>query len=259
LKRTNARTAALIVCLGVLALLLGSVNAGLSAPLYQLEQGLPRIASLVVSTHTETIETGAILVNASLYEGALGVSPVANATVKIVLDAQGFLPLLLETNSSGEAQAQIDIGNYTLTVSSQFFSSTSQVRVYENATTEADVAVRMISNQVLFADLSDVDSSGYVAPWQSIVVAVNASSRIANSSVFLLYLSPPQGEALLAGPDRSGQVPVTVVASQVRGSGSSGLLWLTMHPGTFLPLQGGLTAFAVVTYTASTGITFHGR
>ena len=264
LKRTNARTAALIVCLGVLALLLGSVNAGLSAPLTQLEQGFPQIPSLAKASHTEAIETGAILVRASLYDGALPVAPVtpvtpvANATVKILLEAQGVLPLLLETNSSGEAQAQIEVGNYTLTVSSPYFSALADVRVYPNVTTEADVSVTMMSDQVVFSDLSDGDSSGYVAPWQSITLAVDASQGMPNSSAYFLDLSHPQGvEAALGGPYRPVQVPVTIASSQVSGSGSSGLIWLTVHPGTFVPLQGA-TALALVTYTATTRITFHG-
>jgi hypothetical protein len=79
-----------------------------------------------------------------------------------------------------------------------------------------------------------------------------------NSSAYFLDLSNPQGvEALLGGPYRPVQVPVTIVSSQVSGSGSSSLIWLTVHPGTFVPLQGA-TTLAVVTYTAITRITFHG-
>ena len=259
MKRANARTAALILCLGILALLLGSVNAGLSAPLFEIEQGLPHLPSLTGPPHKVSIETGAILVSASLYQSGLPVSPVANATVKILLDEQGSLPLLLETNSSGEAQAQIEAGNYTLTVSTSFFGTLADVRVYPNVTTDADVAFSMVSDQALFSDLPDGDSSGYVAPWESIVLAVDASPGIPNSSAYFLDLYPSQqNPGVVQGhPYLPVPYPVTIVASQVRGSGASGLLWLTLRPETFVPLQNA-TILSVVTYTATTRITLHG-
>ncbi|MGD0638702.1 MAG: hypothetical protein ABSA72_11760, partial [Nitrososphaerales archaeon] len=50
---------------------------------------------------------------------------------------------------------------------------------------------------------------------------------------------------------------VTMESSQVRGSGTSSLLWLTLLPVTFVPLQG-MTSLTLVTFLTMTGITYHG-
>ena len=67
----------------------------------------------------------------------------------------------------------------------------------------------------------------------------------------------------LANADTTAQpqlkdVPVTIIASQVRGSGSSSLLWLTMRPGTFLSLQGA-AGFTIATYVATTRVVYYGN
>ncbi len=108
--------------------------------------------------------------------------PIQNATVVLLRQATGSLPLELGTNSSGEAVANLIAGNYSLTVHAPFFRTTVNVQVRENETTLVDLAVSKLSDQVVFSDLSDADSAGSVAPWQSITLAVTTSPRISNAS-----------------------------------------------------------------------------
>jgi uncharacterized membrane protein len=178
--------------------------------------------------------------------------------------------LELKTNSSGEAQASVAPGTYVVTVSGPLFSNTTRLEVYSNETTEADVIVSELSDQAAFADLSDQDSSGSVAPWQSIVVAVVASSAITNHSSYFLDLS--YGPESVTGPltslsspsssltslGRQAQVPVTVVSSQTSTDLGESLLWLTVRPQTFLLLQG-MQSLDLATYSATMRVISYGR
>ena len=274
MKTTKARTATLVICVALLALLLGSLSTGLVSPLSSALQGLPSLHPSTKAQQTVTIEIGRILVNTSFLasislsvfplNSSLGevapartvVIPIPNATVKVQRNALGSFPLQLETNSSGEAGSQLVAGNYTLTVSTPSFSTSAQVRIYQSLTTEADVLVSRLVNQAIFSDLSDEDSSGSVAPWQSINMAVLASSAPTETSAGFLdlyYGTASTGFVL----NKVTEVPVTVTASQVSGSGASTLLWLTLHPESFLPVQS-LVGLTLVTYSATTRIFVHG-
>ncbi len=273
MKTTKARTATLVVCVALLALLLGSLGAGLVAPLSSALQRLPALQSPPKTTETVEIETGEILVNTS-FRGDYSfpvfpsnssvlvgpvrevVFPVPDANVTIQRNALGSVPLLLETNSSGEAGSQLVVGNYTLTVSTPYAKSSAQVRIYQGLTTEADVLLSRLVDQAVFGDLSDEDSSGSVAPWQSVVLAVNASLATTSTADFLdIYYGTAS-----TGLDQvhEAEVPVTMIASQVSGSGQSSLLWLTVRPSSFLSVQGVLD-FALVDYISTTRIFVHGQ
>jgi hypothetical protein len=274
LKTTKARTATLVICVALLALLLGSLSTGLVAPLSSALHGLPSLHPSTKAQQTVTIEIGRILVNTSLLastslllfpsnssleEGAPArtvVIPIPNATVKIQRDALGSFPLQFETNSSGEVGSELVAGNYTLTISTPSFSTSAQVRVYQSLTTEADVLVSRLADQAIFSDLSDEDSSGSVAPWQSINLAVLASSAPTETSAgFLdLYYGTASTGIVLS---QITEVPVTVTASQVSGSGDSSLVWFTLRPESFLPVQG-LVDLTLVTYSATTRTFVHG-
>ena len=250
MKKTGARAAALIACLALLAILLGSLSSEWAAPISQVVD-LPTVAPPATITRTQTIETGTILVRALLVTAGFHIAlPISNASVKIQSDALGAVPIALETNSSGQAEWQGVAGNYTLTVSDPGFSSTAGVQVHGDLTTHADLTVNEFSDKAIFSDLSDEDSSGLVAPWQTVVLAVNATSAITNSSAPFLGLFYEQFNPetpVVTGEEQL--VPATIVSSQVSGTGDSSLLWLTMHPGSSITIQG-IRSLALVTYSA---------
>lgn len=257
----KARVATLVICLVLLASLLGALNTSLSAPFSQVAHKLPLPTSAETTTSTSGANRGKIVVNASLGIDGFPAVPIPNATVVLLRDATGSLPLELGTNSSGEAESKLIAGDYTMTVHGSFFSTTLDVQVRENETTLADVAISKLSDQVVFSDLSDEDTADSVAPWQSITLAVTAASAISNaSSDFLdVVYSQTQNSNVSLGPSALHEdlFSVTMESSQVRGSGTSSLLWLTLLPVTFVPLQG-MTSLTLVTFLTMTGITYHG-
>jgi len=270
LKKSRARTASLVLGLALLTVLLSSLSSGLVAPLSEVAHLFPSSRPGSVVQPAKPPAPGFVVASASLVNGS-GSTPIPNATVSVRVQASVNPALELKTNSSGEAEASVAPGAYVVTVSDPLFSNTTSLNVYSNATTEAQVTVSELADQASFADLSDEDSSGSVAPWQSIVVAVSASSAIANKSSYFLDLSyGPESitgpltspssspSSLLTSLGRQAQVPVTVVSSQTSAIGGAPLLWLTLRPQTFVLLQG-MQSLDLATYSAATRVIYHGR
>ncbi len=264
LNTSKARVASLVVCLVLLASLLGSLSGGLAPPLSKVVQQLPFLTQTVTSTSGGG-NAGKVLVNATLTIEGFRPVPIPNATVILIKESTGStgsFPVETGTNSSGEAVEQLFPGNYSLKVFDQLFSTEVTVQVSKNVTTVDDLTVLKLSDQVVFSDLSDEDSAGSVAPWQSVTLAVTASTAVANGSNYYLdvvyYQSPLNGSSPLGSyVEHEEVIGVTMESSQLSGAGQSSLLWLTLHPVTFVPLQN-MTSLSLVTFDTVTRISYHG-
>jgi len=262
LKKSRARTASLVLGLALLTVLLSSLSSGLVAPLSEVAHLFPSSRPGSVVQPAKPPAPGFVVASASLVNGS-GSTPIPNATVSVRVQASVNPALELKTNSSGEAEASVAPGAYVVTVSDPLFSNTTSLNVYSNATTEAQVTVSELADQASFADLSDEDSSGSVAPWQSIVVA-NKSSYFLDLSYGPESITGPltspssSPSSLLTSLGRQAQVPVTVVSSQTSAIGGAPLLWLTLRPQTFVLLQG-MQSLDLATYSAATRVIYHGR
>lgn len=264
---SKARAAGLIASLVLLSLLLGSLSANDSAPLSQVVRSLQYLKQSPPPPPPPP-PTGYIVVNASVIRASSAASPVADATVTIQSAEQDIAPLVLPTNSSGEVEVQEDVGNWSVAVSTQSFSYLALVEVSDKVTTVANFIFTEAADQTVYLDLSNADASGYVAPWQSVIMAVNDSSAVTNGSDYfidaynVMATTTPPGEVYTSGAVGYGaflvqEVPVTIVSSSVTGSGNSSLLWLTMHPAQFLYASGDLL-YIVGTYVGSVRITYLG-
>jgi hypothetical protein len=266
----RVRTLALVVCL----LLLATILAGLSA-------GLP--PSAVHPTTVREPALGTLLVKADMDQGtnnATSDAPIANASVSISrIGSLSLLPLVFRTNSSGEFTISFVTGDYSVSVSDSQFKKDASVVVQENMTTEVDVTVIRNSYPTLFSDLPDPDSSGSVAPWSYVYVAVSSSLGLPlNDSLFLdgaygtyvyffssnatstesgnLSLGSVQPQiALVATPASQAEERAALISSSFDTS-SSHLLWLTLQPESFLSLFG-LVSLSLATYTTELQVTTH--
>jgi hypothetical protein len=264
LNSKRVRVVALVVCLVLLASLLGAVSGGLTPPLSKAIQKLPFVTQTVTST-SGVSDAGEIVIDASLGVPGFAPVPIPNATVNLIPISTGFssgkLPVDTETNASGIAEKQVLVGNYTLKVFDQIFSTSVGVEVLPNATTTDDLTVLKTSDQVVFSDLSDEDSAGSVAPWQSVTLAVSGSTPISNSSAYYLDIVYEQfgggpGGTVMRQEDVIG---VAMESSQTFAYGNgSGLIWLTLRPVAFVPTSN-MTSLSLVTFAAVTRISYHGH
>ena len=120
-----------------------------------------------------------------------------------------------------------------------------------NSTTVATVSANRTETQPLFSDLSDVDGSGYVGPWQQISLAVNSSSAklILSSTVFFLdpiYNITPVN--LPVDLNATNEVSANVLSEPADAS-APGLQWFIVQPSNFISVSD-LTALNIATYTA---------
>jgi hypothetical protein len=264
LDSKTPRAAALVLSLILVASLLGTLSGGLAAPLSQLAQRLHPSSSPEAVVTASGADTGILLLRVSQELTGVNPIPIENATARIQRQVFGSYPLQVTTNSSGEAEWQLTTGNYSVSVSDALFRASADVQIRPNQTTLDDVTLTKVSDPILFADLSDGDSSGSVAPWQSIQAAVNGTTAIAPRGIYFvdaLYgQSPVQSQAGQGSTAPFAQEDVAAVSIQstaVTGTGGTSLLWLTLRPQTFFPVEGA-TSLSLVTFSAVTRISYHG-
>ncbi len=264
--RERARTLALIVCLILLATLLAGLSAGLA----------PRGSNIATQ---EVPSLGTILVRAAAEQEINGYTvavPIAGANISIIRSATFVIPLVFQTNSSGEFEISLGTGPYVVTVSDSQFRNATSVLVHQNATTEVDATVTRHSYPSLFSDLTDTDSSGASAPWTYVYVAVNSSLNLPmNGSLFMdgTYGSPVvtlvsgegANQTLEFGQPLTGvattlggqsEVPVRVVSYSLDASPISNIIWLTLQPESFFSVSG-LVSLALATYNTELQVTIH--
>jgi hypothetical protein len=262
MRSSRGRAALLLATLAVLAIALGTVSTGLSSPLFGLAVKLPRPPP--PSTPPPPPIAGKLLVEVSLYGTGNGTSPVANATVSIVSGVVGSPSMLLATNSSGEVEASLLAGDYTLEVYNTEFSTFADIHVVAYNTTVATVSASKSETQPVFSDLSDEDGSGYVGPWQQISVAVNSSSAklILSSNAFFLDAVYPPTVASNGGtfppflPNVTKEVSAVVISEPTHTS-AAGLFWFIVQPSSFISVTG-LSDLTIATYTATMKVTIVG-
>lgn len=253
----------LVVCLVLLASLLGALSGGLAPPLSRAIRSLPFVTQTVTTT-SGTSDAGMIVVNATLDLSGFNPVPISNATVDLIPISAGFssgkLTVDTETNASGIAEKQVLVGNYTLEVFNQVFSTSVGVQILPNATTTDNLTVLKSTDPVVFSDLSDEDSAGSVAPWQTVTLAVSGSTTISNSSAYFLdavygQFGGPGGTVLI----QEDVIGVTMESSHAfdYGNGTS-LIWLTVHPVSFLPTED-MASLSLVTFSAVTRLTYNGH
>ncbi len=245
--------------------------AGLSA-------GLP--PSAVHPTTVKVPALGALFVRVVMDQGTNNASnavPIANASVSVSRASSGsLLPLVFQTNSSGEFSISFVTGVYAVSVSDSQFQKSTSVVVQENMTTEVDMAVTRHSYPTLFSDLPDPDSSNSVAPWSYVSVAVSSSLGLPlNDSLFIdgaygtyaIFVSSnatsmETGDlslvsglpGLVATPASQAETRALLISSSLDPSASSHVLWLTLQPESFLSLFG-LVSQSLVTYNTELQVT----
>jgi hypothetical protein len=262
----RARTLALVVCLLLLATLLAGLSAGLGA-------------SAVDTTVPKGPSLGTLLVRVGMNQRTNISSttiPIAHANVSISSLFSGFhIPLVFQTNSSGEFEISFGTGAYALSVSGPQFQKGINVAVQANMTTEVDATVTRHSYPTLFSDLQDTDSSDSVAPWSYVSVAVSSSVGLPlNDSLFIdgsygtfvtffststgsgnLTLGTGQTQFALATTSvAQGEARALLISSNADSSSSSHLLWLTLQPESFLSLSG-LVSVSLATYATELQVT----
>jgi len=261
----RTRTLGLVACLILLATVLAGLSAGV-AP------------SPAVASHPKAPPTGTILVKVFMDQGtntsSVGIPiPDANITISTA-SSLPLLPVVFQTNSSGEFEIPIGAGSYAVLIWNSEFRKGTEVVVQENRITEVNVTVTRHSYATLFSDLPDADSSGSVAPWSYVSVAVNSSDLIPlNGSLFMgglygtwttIVVSGESGtQSLASGPfqvilatGNQSEVPVRLISSGLDPTAGSQVLWLTLQPESFFPISG-LVSVSLAAYSTELQVTLN--
>jgi hypothetical protein len=176
LKSSRRRTALLLLVLALLGILLTTVSAGMTSPWFNLASDIPHSVPSSPPPPS-SVATGKLLVKVLMNAPGNGSVPISGAEVAVDSSDADSTPILLTyTNSSGEAQSTLAVGNYTLTVTGAYFGLSRDIPVVQSSMTVSSVNVNQSEGLPVFSDLPDADSSGFIAPWQPISMALNASA-----------------------------------------------------------------------------------
>ncbi|MDA4126795.1 MAG: carboxypeptidase-like regulatory domain-containing protein [Thaumarchaeota archaeon] len=257
----------------MLTIALGAVSLGFTSSLRGAFQSKENITP-------KAQPQGNLMVRAFYASGA----PVTNATVLTRnLASSVIFPLPYHTDASGELTLLEPPGQYGVTVKNDQFQSSTILQVSEGNTTQLDVNVSQTIRASVFNELRTTGTSGFAPPWEQVVVAIPANSvfyRPGDTVFIQRFLSLNGGQfyvTTLPGPNgsfivvqtvpinesvtffRFGNVPnnpeikADVVSSDLRVEKQTGLLWLTLQIGSFLPLDLS-PGLQLVTYSASTQV-----
>lgn len=266
----RARTLPLLLGLLLLAIIL----AGVSAETNSYEA---RVATATV-TATPAPSDGTLLVRVFMEDGANESSPGAPVEGVNVTVSQPLSSLIIDarqTNSSGEVTMMLQPGQYSVSLASSQFDDSRVVEVNESSTTWLSAIVAKHSYPAIFADLPDPESSGSVAPWSYVSIAVASTPEVPlNDSLFIdtsasgnttgitivgTNDSPPTPLTLGANASQTvtftaaptlDETPVKAVSSSMQTFDGSTVQWLTVQPEDFVQLSTEPTV-SLVTYSVT--------
>lgn len=167
MKKGRSGTLTMALCLVGLAFVLSLSSAGV-LPLFSFVKLPPSIAQTSGSSPPPPplqLQTGTLVVKASFFggDGLGGVVPDASVTVTDIDSGSTQGPLL--TNSSGELQILLYVGNYSVRVSAPESNTSTQAQVYGNRVTEVDVVTDSVQSQSQLV-LNDARSPRLACPEQ---------------------------------------------------------------------------------------------
>ena len=262
LAGSRGRSVLLLLSLFVLAILIASSSSSLGTSLFRGKLAAPAITKTV----QEVQASGTLLVKVLLLgSGTFSGEPIPGVNVSVAnQNNPGSSGAPLRTNESGELQITLAPANYSVSVSSLEFTGSALAAVYAKHTTDVDAFVNKTSYPVLSVSLSDQESSGYQDLWTPFRVSLNASLA-ASSTLFTpdgrVFVDPTYRPTLTDyssntgvtfghfGVETTAQVPATIVASDLVGSGSGAVQWLTLMPDGLLRITG-LFSVTLATYNA---------
>jgi hypothetical protein len=258
---SRGRSVLLLLSLFVLAILIASSSSSLGTSLFR--------ENLTAHVTTKTVQavqaSGTLLVKVLLLgNGTSNGTPISGVNVSVTdQDNPKSSGAPLSTNESGELQITLTPAQYSVSVSNLEFRGSALAAVYAKHTTDVDAFVNRTSYPVLSASLSDQESSGYQDLWAQLRVSLNTS--MAASTVFApdgrVFVDPTYRPSLTdyssntgiivgySGVETSAQVPATIVASDLVGSGRGAVQWLTLMPDGLLQITG-LFSVTLATYNA---------
>ena len=262
----------LLLSLFLLAILIASSSSSLGTSLFKAKLAAPVTTKTVQAVQASgTLLVKVLLLGSYTQQGLLESSvdtPIPGVNVSVTNPnnpASSGAPL--RTNQSGELQIPLAPANYSVSVSNLEFRGTTLAAVYSKRTTDVDAFVNRTSYPVSSVSLSDRDSSGYQDLWAPLRVSLNASTT-ASSSVFepdgRVFIEPTYrpfladyssntgvifGYKVTGGTSLPQEVPATIVASDLVGSGAGAVQWLTLMPGGLLQITW-LFSVSLATYNA---------
>ena len=102
--------------------------------------------------------------------------------------------LTFRTNSSGAFELSMDPGKYSVAIDDQRFHLSTAVNILPREVTELDVLATRMLHPITFYEAVDRDSSGWLAPWETMTAVTDSGIHHVNKStaLFLETLRPLQ-------------------------------------------------------------------
>ena len=259
MRPSNARltSVGLVVALVVSSFLLSGAVSSLSGAI-AVGPGR-RFLDLLPGGNVTAVSTmGRILVRTSMNGGGLLSSvPLSgvNVTIRGASSPIAIVAFPFHTNSSGAFELPLDPGAYYIAITDPRFRISTSVSIFPRETTEADVSVTKELHQATFYEVVDQDSSGWLAPWNTMTVVTDSSLRQVNKTVPLFLDAVAQvftyhwvnggvkSVVLLTVPLHPEETQVTVLGVDQRNSA----IWLTLRSRGFVDISGNQN-FELATY-----------
>gem|GEM_PF-6850949 len=182
---------------------------------------------------------GQLLVEAWLLENVNNLPvmrPLQRLPIALTRGNVPVTPLPLYTNANGVLRMRLPVGEYLVSVDDPRFQLAVKVQVLGDHTTHLRLTLRKLAVPPIFAELSDSDRSGWVDPWERLVVGVplGALDVSPGRTVFVESRLNPRG---------TQATPSTIISVAEQGQ----LLLLQMRPLTQLGVSG-ISSMELVVY-----------
>ena len=193
---TRLTSVGLLLILVVSSFLLSGAVSSLSSP---VAIGPGRRLVDLGGNYTEVGGGGKLvvktLVSSPLESFSLEDIPLSGVNISIRgATSLALAALTFRTNSSGAFELSMDPGKYSVAIDDQRFHLSTAVNILPREVTELDVLATRMLHPITFYEAVDRDSSGWLAPWETMTAVTDSGIHHVNKStaLFLETLRPLQ-------------------------------------------------------------------